>query len=145
MTDLVEAEIITAIREVFGEGAAKLDDRSGILVPVDMWLDVAKYLCKDRGFNYLDDLTAVDYKDHFEILYRIISLEKNQSLLIRVESTDREHPEVPSVITIWRGADFMEREVYDLMGIDFLGRSPLRRIFLWEGFEGYPLRKDFSL
>jgi NADH-quinone oxidoreductase subunit C len=145
MTNPVEAEVITAIREVFGEAAAKLDDRSGILVPVDMWLRVATYLCKDRGFNYLGDLTAIDYKDHFEILYRIISLEKNQSLLIRVESTDREHPEAPSVITIWRGADFMEREVYDLMGIDFLGRSPLRRIFLWEGFEGYPLRKDFSL
>ncbi|GAH82618.1 unnamed protein product [marine sediment metagenome] len=63
--------------------------------------------------------------------------------MLKVRCYDRENPTLPSVVGIWRGADFQEREIFDLFGIGFEGHPNLRRIVLWEGFEGHPLRKDF--
>ena len=72
-----------------------------------------------------------------------MTLKKNQSFTLKARVYDRENPSLPSLYPIWQGADFQEREIYDLMGISFEGHPDLRRIFLWEGFPGYPLRKDF--
>jgi NADH-quinone oxidoreductase subunit C len=63
--------------------------------------------------------------------------------MVKVQCYDRENPSLPSVVGLWQGADFQEREIYDLFGIRFEGHPNLKRIFLWEGFEGHPLRKDF--
>ena len=71
------------------------------------------------------------------------SLEHNHSLVLKARCHDREDPALPSVVGLWQGADFQEREIYDLMGIRFEGRQNLKRIFLWEGFQGHPLRKDY--
>ncbi len=97
----------------------------------------------DFDFNYLNNLTAVDYYDYFELIYNLTSMKNNQVVTVKARVTGRENPEVPSVSHLWRGADFQEREIFDLLGIRFSGHPNLKRIALWEGFEGHPLRKDF--
>jgi NADH:ubiquinone oxidoreductase subunit C len=95
------------------------------------------------GFNYLNDITSTDYFDYFEIVYRLTSMDNNHTLALKVRCYDRQTPSAPSVTGFWRGADYMEREIFDLMGITFSGHPDLKRILLWEGFAGHPLRKDY--
>ena len=99
---------------------------------------------KDWDFNFLSFVTAVDYQTYFEIVYDLISLERNQEVLVKTRLTEREKPVLPSAVSLWKGADFQEREIFDLFGINFTGHPNLKRIFLWDGFQGYPLRKDFK-
>jgi NADH-quinone oxidoreductase subunit C len=108
-------------------------------------LEIAAYLKNTRGldFDYLDAITAVDYLDYFEVIYQLTSLKHNHSLVLKTRCYGRENPSLPSVVGLWRGADFQEREIYDLFGISFEGHPNLRRIVLWDGFEGHPLRKDY--
>ena len=106
---------------------------------------VRAYLKEDPSLkmDYFNYVTAVDYYSYFEVVYQLASLEHNHSVIIKTRTGDRENPAVPSVVGLWQGADFQEREIYDLMGIRFEGHPNLKRIFLWDGFPGYPLRKDF--
>jgi NADH-quinone oxidoreductase subunit C len=108
-------------------------------------LKAADYLknSPELAFNYLTDIASVDYYDYFEVVYRLTSLEHNKSLVMKVRCDGRENLHLPSVTGFWKGADFMEREIFDLMGISFTGHPNLKRIFLWEGYNGYPLRKDY--
>ncbi len=94
-------------------------------------------------FDYINNITAVDNFDHFEVIYNVTSIAKKHTLCVKARIPGRDNPEIPSVTSIWKGADFQEREVYDLMGIRFIDHPNLKRIALWEGFEGHPLRKDF--
>ena len=94
-------------------------------------------------FDFLNSITAVDYFDYFEVVYHLSSLNYNRSLVIKARVYGRDNLVVPSIIDIYQGADFQEREVYDLMGIRFEGHPRMKRIMLWEGFEGHPLRKDY--
>jgi NADH-quinone oxidoreductase subunit C len=116
-----------------------------LLVKAESLLDIAGYLKTTPGldFDYLTAITAVDYLDFFEVIYQLTSLEHNHSLVIKTRCYSRDNPALPSVVSLWRGADFQEREIYDLFGISFEGHPNLKRIVLWEGFEGHPLRKDF--
>lgn len=116
-----------------------------LIVPVDQLLEVASFLKNGDGleFNYLASVSAVDYWDHFEVAYLLHSIHLGHSLELKVE-VERERPVVPSVVGLWRGANVQEREVYDLMGVEFSGHPDLTRILLWDGFEGHPLRKDFK-
>lgn len=93
-------------------------------------------------FNYLTNLTATDYADHLTVVYNLVSLLYGYQLTIRCD-VPREDPQIPSAIEIYGGADWQEREAYDLVGVVFTGRE-LKRILLHEGFDGYPLRKDFT-
>jgi NADH-quinone oxidoreductase subunit C len=95
------------------------------------------------GFDYLTNVTAVDNLDHFEVVYNLISIAKKHTLCVKARISGRENPEIPSITSLWKAADFQEREIFDLMGIRFAGHPNLKRIALWDGFEGYPLRKDF--
>ena len=106
---------------------------------------VAEYLknTPELAFNFLNDITSVDCFDYFEIVYHLTSLNYNRSLVLKVRCYDREKPAVPSLTGLWLGANYMEREIYDLMGILFPGHPNLKRIVLWEGFTGHPLRKDY--
>lgn len=117
---------------------------SAILVKGEALLEVAKHL-KKEGYDYLSAVTGVDYPDRFEVAYHFYSTKDKKGPLILKVSTSKEKPEVPSVTPLWPGANFQEREVYDLMGIRFSGHPDLKRILLWEGYEGHPLRKDFPL
>ena len=94
-------------------------------------------------FDYLTNLTAVDYADYFEVVYHLVSLKHNHSLVLKTRCRDRDKPVVPSVVNLWRSADLQEREAYDLMGISFDGHPNLKRLLLWEGFVGHPLRRDY--
>jgi NADH-quinone oxidoreductase subunit C len=97
----------------------------------------------DLEMDYLNNLTAVDRLDYFEVVYHLSSLTHNHSLVLKTKCFGRDNPSVPSVVGLWRGADFQEREVYDLMGIAFSGHPNLKRILLWEGYPGHPLRRDY--
>lgn len=108
-------------------------------------VEVCTFLRDDPelDFKFLSNLAAVDRLDHFEVAYHLLSLRRNQSATVKARTSDHEDPALPSVVPVWRGAHFQEREAFDLMGIRFEGHPDLRRIFLWDGFPGYPLRKDW--
>ena len=92
---------------------------------------VAKFLKEtpDLQFDLLVNISGVDYLDYFEVVYHLVSLKHNHSIVLKTVCLDRDNPVVPSVVSLWRGADFLEREEYDLMGIRFEGH-PLRRDYL---------------
>jgi NADH-quinone oxidoreductase subunit C len=143
--------VVLSGRETAGKLAAKFPaavvetEAASLVIQSEALIEVAGY-CKDSpemACELLVDITSVDYWDHFEVVYRLTSLEHNHSLVLKVRCYDREKPSVPSLTGLWKGADLMEREVFDLMGITFTGHPNMKRIFLWEGFKGYPLRKDY--
>ena len=139
-------------REIIGQlnakfpGAIEEAGADSVLVKSGSLLAVAEHLKADEGlkFEYLNYITAVDYYSYFEVVYMLTSLKHNRSVVIKTRCYDRNNPVVPSVMGLWQGADFQEREIYDLMGITFEGHPNLKRIFLWDGFPGYPLRKDWN-
>jgi NADH-quinone oxidoreductase subunit C len=145
MTVLLSGKQVTdRIRDRFADAIVEATDEALRIKPESL-LGVALHLKDDPdlAFNYLNFVTAVDYYDYFEVVYKLTSLEHNHSILIKVHCVGRDRPTVPSVYHIWRGADLQEREIYDLLGIVFEGHPNLKRIVLWEGFQGHPLRKDF--
>jgi NADH-quinone oxidoreductase subunit C len=127
-------------------GAVEEASPNSVLVKSDSLVKVAAYLKDTDGlkFEYLNYITAVDYYSYFEVVYQLTSLEHNRSVIFKARCYGRDNPALPSVTPLWQGADFQEREIYDLLGIKFEGHPDLKRIFLWEGFPGYPLRKDFN-
>ncbi len=109
-------------------------------------IEIATFLKEtpELSFNYLSFITGVDYPEHIELLYHLVSFKHLHSINIKVLCKNKETPTIASVTEIWQGADFQEREIYDLMGVVFIGHPKLKRILLWEGFKGYPLRKDYE-
>jgi NADH-quinone oxidoreductase subunit C len=102
-----------------------------------------------QEFNYLVDVTAVEFRDRerpIEVVYFLRSLERRTDIRIKIELNAGDELVVDSVWSLWHGADWLEREVYDMFGISFRGHPDLRRILMWETYaEGYPLRKSFPL
>ncbi len=107
-------------------------------------VEVATYLRDQAGLDYLSHVTGIDYSDRIEVLYYLYSMKRHLGPLALRVSLSRENPQVPSLVSLWSGADWQEREVYDLLGVVFTGHPNLKRILLWDGFPGYPLRKDFQ-
>ncbi|MDD4860177.1 MAG: NADH-quinone oxidoreductase subunit C [Dehalococcoidales bacterium] len=107
--------------------------------------EVAAFLknSPDLDFNFLNYMTSVDYYGYFEVVYQLTSTKHNHSVTMKVRCHDRKNPALPSVVGLWQGANFQEREIYDLMGIRFEGHPNLKRLLLWDGFAGHPLRKDY--
>jgi NADH-quinone oxidoreductase subunit C len=120
-------------------------EKDTIVIASDAIPSTSLYLKETDGlaFDYLVDLTAVDFMDYFEVVYHLTSLSLGHSLVLKTRCYDREKPVMPSVIKVWQGADLQEREVFDLMGITFTGHPRMKRLFLWEGFQGHPLRRDY--
>ena len=145
MTIALSGEEITAKLEKKFPGSIIESSQNSLVVKSESWLEVATFLKTTPGldFDYLTSITAVDYYDYFEVVYQLTSIKHNHSLVVKTRCYGRDNPTVPSVVSLWRGADFQEREIYDLMGISFHGHPNLKRIFLWEGFQGHPLRKDY--
>ncbi len=149
MTGAIDVTIEAPAREAlpFNDalpGAVLEVTKNGLVVAPERLLELATYLKTRQGYDYLSMVTSVDWPDYFEVVYYLFGVAKpKDGLVLKVRLTDKANPELPSVISVWPGADFQEREVYDMMGIRFKGHPNLRRILLWEGFEGYPLRKDF--
>jgi NADH-quinone oxidoreductase subunit C len=146
MTAAVAVKELAERLEARFPGCFEEGGRDSLVVKAGSLPDVAAFLKNepDLKFDYLNYVTAVDYYQYFEIVYQLTSLEHNRSVVFRTRAYGREEPVVPSVTGLWRGADFQEREIYDLMGVGFEGHPNLKRIFLWDGFPGHPLRKDWN-
>ena len=138
-------EIAAKLEKQFPGGVVESDDNS-VVVSHQSLPEIASFLktASEFQFDYLTAVTAVDYQSYFEVVYCLASIMHNHSLVLKVRVSERDNPVLPSLVSLWRGADLQEREIYDLMGISFEGHPNLKRIFLWEGFPGYPLRKDFN-
>jgi NADH/F420H2 dehydrogenase subunit C len=136
-------EIAGKLREKFPESIIDAKPQF-ILVKPESLLEIATFLkdAPEYKFNYLTSVTAVDYYDYFEAVYHLTSIDHNHSLVLKTRCA-REKPVLPSVVRLWQAADLQEREIYDLLGITFEGHPNLKRIVLWEGFQGHPLRKDY--
>lgn len=145
MSEMIEK----AIRDAFPDAVVETTDVFGVLnvkVKAESLLAVCEKLHSEPelGFDYLADVTAIDWQDRIEVVYQLTNIANNQKVALRVD-LDREKPEIDSLASIWKGADYQEREVFDLMGVVFKGHPDLRRILLPEDWEGYPLRKDYVI
>lgn len=140
------AELMGALKDKF-PGSIEVAGEGVLLVSAGDLIPLMTELKKNAayGFDYLTNLTAVDYTDHFMVIYNLVSIEHNHTLMVKVKLEDKQNPAVPSLCALWRGANWQEREVYDLMGINFTGYpGHPTRILLDESFVGHPLRKDFQ-
>lgn len=116
-----------------------------IYADVDNFKDVIKSLKMDFDFKYIVDIVATHWpkkEDKFELTYNLFSIPNKLRVFVMVSVKE---PVIPTITDIYKGANFMEREEYDLMGITFEGHPDLRRILLPEFFKGHPLRKDYNL
>ena len=144
MKSITGKELSTLLTSFKNELGLSINNDS-IIVPEEKIIEVCTFLKEDSksSFDYLNSITAVDYIDRFEIIYHICSTKLKKQTVLRVTLLGREDLSIPSVVNIWNGADYQEREIWDLMGIFFNGHPNMKRLLLWEGFPGHPLRKDF--
>ncbi len=129
-------------------GAVATDTRknySGYLVTPDKLVEVATALRDQAGYTYLSSATAVDYlaEGKMEMVYHLYRIEGGGPLVLKAQ-TPRDQAVLPSLVPVFPGADFQEREAWDLFGIRFTGHPNLKRILMWEGFAGHPMRKDWK-
>ena len=145
-------ELKSAIERGVPGSRVTMDGARLVLAPTDV-VKVCRYLRDhaDYALDYLSNLTVADYPPdpagggagRLQVVYHLYSMaQKHGPVELRVD-LPRANPVVASVTSLWRGAEFQEREAFDLFGVRFEGHPDLRRILLWEGFEGYPLRKDY--
>ncbi len=125
----------------------KRDERKGYegyLVDADAFLQVAQFVRDEMGYDYLSSVTGVDYfpENYLESVYHFYRTTGGPALVLKVQ-TPRDNAVVPSLVPLYPGAEFQEREAWDLLGIRYEGHPDLRRILMWEGFAGHPLRKDW--
>jgi NADH-quinone oxidoreductase subunit C len=145
----LDNELVKRYKEKFGPAIleAWTDRKQAILVVArELLAEIALYSRDDEKFDWLSDLTAVDWpkrEKRFEIVLNMYSLEKNERLRLKVHASEDER--VPSVQGIWSTTNWMEREVYDMFGVVFEGHPELKRILLPDEWQGYPLRKDYDI
>ncbi len=133
-------ELCSAPAEFRGEISIKVSDAERIE-------EICRFAKTELGFDYLVDVSSLDnYGEdpRWVVVYHLYGIASKQYLRLSVSVTE-EKSELPSVVNVWRTADWHEREIYDMMGIRFRGHPDLRRILMWEGYPYYPLRKDFPL
>jgi NADH-quinone oxidoreductase subunit C len=140
-----------AFGAAIGRAAEARDGVTTVVVRGDRLLDVMRWLrdTPAEGYAYLVDVTAVEFRDRerpLELVYALRSLDRPANLRVKVELDPQGELAVDSVTPLWAGANWLEREVYDMFGVVFAGHPDLRRILMWETYaEGHPLRKDFPL
>jgi len=145
-------ETLGKVQAKFGPDAATpsvFRDNHRLIVPAGTLYAVLEFLKAD-GFDMLVELGGADYlnypdaKDRYGVWYILLNTATGQRLFVKTFANDPE-PKLPSVFTLWKGSDWMEREVYDMYGVVFDGHPDLRRILLPEEFTAFPLRKDYPL
>lgn len=134
--------LITPAAEFNEEGSEFLN----VTVDPENLRHLAEYLKSNEElhFDYMFCLTGVDWITHFMVVYHLTSTKFNHKIVLKVKITDRENPSADTLCDIWKTAEFHEREVYDLLGINFINHPDLRRIFLEDDWVGHPLRKDYK-
>ncbi|HEX7736660.1 MAG TPA: NADH-quinone oxidoreductase subunit C [Ktedonobacteraceae bacterium] len=150
---ITAAATVTLVKEKFPQAVVEIvefRDEQTIVLNVASLLSVCTYLQKTLRYDFLSTITAVDWPERaprFDVVYQLLSL-TNQAVLrlkVRVGEKGEEHPTVPSVTSIWPGANWYEREVFDLFGLTFEGHPDLRRIMMPPEWTTHPLRKDYPL
>lgn len=144
--------LLEKLKQRFGTGVVAADSAHGhetITLAREQALDVMRALRDetDFGFDFLADLTAVDWLERaprFEVVYHLRALGRGGRLRVKV-AAEGSDPWVHSVTGLWKAADWLERECYDMFGIRFEGHPDLRRILLYDSFQGHPLRKDYPV
>ena len=143
-------DVLAGLTDRFGTlDASVYRGQTRVVVPADLSFDALAWL-KERGFDLLVDVTCVDYleyrdaKHRYGLVYLLAATTTNQRLTVRVFVDDPD-PTVRSVVPLWAGANWLEREVWDLFGIRFTGHPDLRRLVMPEEFTAHPLRKDYPL
>ena len=133
-------DVISAPTEFRGEANLVLKDASHLV-------EVMRYAKEALGFDSLSDITSIDHlgsEPRFELVYHLYSFASHQPLRIKT-FTGEEKSEVASLVSLWAGADWHEREIFDMMGLRFKGHPDLRRILMWDSYPHHPLRKEFPL
>lgn len=144
---MAEREVIQKVRERFPsqvQDSRVFRDEATLVVRKEAILDVLHYLHDDLEFDMLTDLCGVDRygcSPRFEMVYHLYSVKRNER--VRIKASLDEGETISTVESIWRAANWYEREVFDMYGIVFENHSNLKRILLWDEFDGFPLRKDF--
>jgi NADH-quinone oxidoreductase subunit C len=143
-------EIHERLRAEFGEDVGPLSEPKidpFCVVKVERIEAICRFLKHTRGLelDFCEDIAGVDQpkRNAIEVVYHLFSYNHRHGIVLKVEA-DRARPVVPTVVTVWKGADWMEREIYDLLGVTFTGHPDLRRLLLPDDWEGHPLRKDWS-
>jgi NADH-quinone oxidoreductase subunit C len=141
------------LKERFSDGnfaTRQFRDNQRVIVPASALYPMLEFLKESAGFDMLVDVTAVDYlyypdaKDRFGVVYALLNTATGERVYVKTYLNEPELA-VPSAFPLWKGADWMEREVYDMYGIVFEGHPDLRRILMPEEFTAFPLRKDYPL
>ena len=148
------AETLAALRDVLGADGLRTEtfrDNLRVYVTPDRLIDALTMLKEKRGFALLSDLGGTDYLKYpgregsrFEVHYCLLNMDTHERIVVKV-GVDDPGPSLPSAMPVWSGADWMEREVFDMFGIRFEGHPDLRRILMPDEFTAYPLRKDYPL
>lgn len=145
---------VQALRAKFAGAIVRAVESCGdsiVYVDASSLSDIMAFLktAPEQSYDYLVDITAVEYRDPerpLEVVYELFSLQRRAQLRVKVELNKSEDLVVDSLVALWNGANWLEREVYDMFGVVFAGHPDLRRILMWETYdEGHPLRKDFPL
>jgi NADH-quinone oxidoreductase subunit C len=143
--------IADALRAAFpGLAASEFRGQTRVVAAVESLPEVLQTLKEGHGFDFLTDITCVDYlryrdaKDRFGLVYLLSNTETNERITVRAFVNDPD-PVVPTAVGLWEAANWLEREVWDMFGIRFEGHPDLRRILLPEEFTAFPLRKDYPL
>jgi NADH-quinone oxidoreductase subunit C len=147
---MTRADILTSLEAAFGSSSIRSTQFRGeltVFVDRERLAEVLGFARRDLGFDYLVDITTIDHAGtdpRFEIAYELYSYA--HGLHLRVKSAAPEDdPEFPTATSLWPGANWHEREAYDMMGVRFAGHPGLKRILMWEGYPFFPLRKEFPL
>ena len=144
LPELTGQELSTKLTAALPDAVAGYD-AAAVWVNPDQLATAAALLKADPAldFQFLNSVSAVDFVEYFDLVYHLTSLRRRHTGIMKARLYGREGLTAPSVYPVWRGADFQEREIWDLMGVRFAGHPNMKRIMLWEGFAGHPLRKDF--
>lgn len=146
-----EKKVLEALKTKFPEKITETLSDFGddtVIISRDFLVELVQHL-KDKPYEYtmLLDITCVDYgnrEPRFDMVYHLLSLSAKHRLRIKIPLEEKDL-KVDSLSSIWKNANWLEREVYDMFGVHFNGHPDLRRLFMYDGFEGYPLRKDYPL
>jgi NADH-quinone oxidoreductase subunit C len=145
--------VVDLLKQRFGADSfttSQLRDNFRVIVGADRVFAVLECLQRDGAFDMLAELTAADYlhypdaKDRYGVMYVLVNTTTGLRLVVKTFVNDPD-PRLPTVYPLWKGADWMEREVYDMYGIEFDGHPDLRRILMPEEFTAFPLRKDYPM
>ena len=139
------AQARTRLESISSELEFKVfDDMLEVTLPVDQLPETAAVIKQELGYGMLMSITGVDWKTSYQLVYHIYKINSPFPIVLKCNLPHDENPEAPSLMPLWPGADFQEREIYDLLGVVFIGHPDLRRILLADDFPGHPLRKDWQ-